>query len=180
MNHVVVVHIFHGDTLVRITCLVYFQARGVDIDIAVVTLAAMEHYCVFFYYFIVGERGGLPMDEIDTVVRVFRSDELHDVARGRMEVEKVISPFVYGISGRIASSGQKQSVLTDKKTYRYVGRIGVIDGVPFSAERNGLGLLVDPYSLQSFFGLLVFRFGSIPVWSPVVPCTATCPCCHGH
>lgn len=55
------------------------------------------------------------MDEIDTVVRVFRSDELHDVARGRMEVEKVISPLVYGISGRIASSGQKQSVLTDKK-----------------------------------------------------------------
>ena len=140
----------------------------------------MEHYCVFFYYFIVGERGGLPMDEIDTVVRVFRSDELHDVARGRMEVEKVISPLVYGISGRIASSGQKQSVLTDKKTYRYVGRIGVIDGVPFGAERNGLGLLVDPDSLQSFFGLLVFRFGSIPVWSPVVPCAATCPCCHGH
>ena len=42
----------------------------------------MEHYCVFFYYFIVGERGGLPMDEIDTVVQVFRSDQLHDVARG--------------------------------------------------------------------------------------------------
>ena len=139
----------------------------------------MEHYCVFFYYFIVGERGGLPMDEIDTVVRVFRSDELHDVARSRMEVEKVISPLVYGISGRITPSGQKQSVLTDKNVpvrWPYRGN----RWCPFGAERNGLGLLVDPDSLQSFLASWSSGSGVSPVWSPVVPCAATCPCCHGH